>query len=134
MNRSPSCTEECETFLMSFTNKGEFVMKRVLVAVLAFTFVAGGVSQLWGAPQTVEGVVSDSMCGSKHMLPGKTDAECIKECLGGKTTYALVVGGKVYTLAGPVAEFAKYAGQKVRVTGDVGKDAIVVTTIGAASR
>ena len=109
-------------------------MKRALLAVFAFIFVTGEVARLGATPQMLEGVVSDSMCGKKHMLPGKSDAECIKECLGGKTTYALVVGAKVYKLSGPTAEFAKCAAKKVRVTGEVGKDAIAVSTISVASR
>jgi len=57
---------------------------------------------------------------------GKTDAQCIKECIGGKIQYALVEGAKVYALSGPVSEFEKYAGKKVGVSGEFGKDTITV--------
>lgn len=108
-------------------------MKRVLFAVLAFALVVAVDRPALASPQTVEGVVSDSMCGKKHMLPGKTDAQCIKECIG-SSKYALVSGDKLYTLSGPVSEFEKYAGKKVRITGEIGKDAIIVNSIGEAPR
>jgi hypothetical protein len=61
-------------------------MKRIRCAVLAATLFSGsGIA--FASPQTVEGVISDTMCGKQHMLPGKTDARCIKECIGGKTQY-----------------------------------------------
>jgi len=109
-------------------------MKNVRFAVLAGMFISGGAVSLFGSPQTVEGVISDTMCCKKHMLPGKPDAECIKECVGGNTKFALLVGHKVYALSGPAGEFQKYAGKKVRVTGDVTRDAISVSTIGVSSR
>ena len=92
-------------------------MKRVVFAVLAATFITGtGIDLL-----AVEGVINDTMCGKRHMLPGKKDPQCIKECIGGKTKYALVVGDKVYALSGPVSEFEKYAGKQVRVSGELVK-------------
>jgi len=85
------------------------------------------------SPQTVEGVLSDSMCGKKHMLPGKTDGQCTAECVKANAKYALVAGDKVYTLSGPMSEFQKYVGQRVRVTGDAEKNAIAVSAIRIAS-
>ena len=107
-------------------------MKRLLFTVLAATFIFGSGASLLASPETVEGVVSDTMCGKQHMLSGKTDAECIKECIGGKTQYALVAGDKVYALSGTASEFAKYPGKKVRVSGEIGKDAIVVHSVSDA--
>lgn len=109
-------------------------MKSMFHVVLAFAFLAGACETVFASPQSIEGVVSESMCGKKHMLPGKTDAQCTKECIKANSKYALVVGDKLYTLSGPVGEFEKYAGKRVRVTGDVSKDAILVTNIGDASR
>ena len=108
-------------------------MKRVVFAVLAATFIKGTGIDLLASPQTVEGVISDTMSGKQHMLPGKKDPQCIKECIGGKTKYALVVGDKVYALSGPVSEFEKYAGDKVRVSGEVVKDTIMVNSVSDAS-
>lgn len=81
------------------------------------------------APQTLEGVVSESMCGKKHMLPGKSDAQCTKECIKANSKYTLVVGEKLYTLSGPISDFEKHAGQRVRITGDVKGNAIVVNSV-----
>lgn len=108
-------------------------MKGIRFAVLAAAFLAGSGIGLMASPQTVEGVISDTMCGKQHMLPGKTDAQCIKECIGGKTQYALVVGEKVYGLSGSASEFEKYAGKRVRVSGEFAKDTIVVHSVSDAS-
>ena len=96
-------------------------MKCIVFAVLAPTFITGTGIDLLASPQTVEGVISDTMSGKQHMLPGKKDPQCTKECIGGKTKYALVVGDKVYALSGPVSEFEKYAGKQVRVSGELVK-------------
>jgi len=96
-------------------------VKCIVFAVLAPTFITGTGIDLLASPQTVEGVISDTMSGKQHMLPGKKDPQCIKECIGGKTKYALVVGDKVYALSGPVSEFEKYAGKQVRVSGELVK-------------
>src|SRR6266571_7531838 len=52
------------------------------------------------ATKTLTGVVSDSMCGAKHMAKNKTAAECTRECVKAGSDYALVVGNKVYVLEG----------------------------------
>ena len=101
-------------------------MKRSPFVVVAFAAIVAVAVPLFASPQTVEGVLSDSMCGKKHMLPGKTDAQCIQECIGGNSKYALVVGDKVYTLSGSASEFEKYAGKTVGVSGEFGKDTITL--------
>ena len=108
-------------------------MKCIVFAVLAPTFITGTGIDLLASPQTVEGVISDTMSGKQHMLPGKKDPQCTKECIGGKTKYALVVGDKVYALSGPVSEFEKYAGDKVRVRGELVKDTIMVNSVSDSS-
>src|SRR5713226_6218926 len=57
-------------------------------------------SQASGTEKTLTGVVSDSMCGAKHMMKGATSAECTRTCVEQGSSYALVVGTKVYTLEG----------------------------------
>lgn len=84
------------------------------------------------AEQTLKGVISDSMCGRKHMLPGKTDAQCIQECIKAKSKYALVTENKIYTLQGSTTDFEKLAGKQVQVSGDVDGTNLKVTKIGAA--
>jgi hypothetical protein len=81
--------------------------------------------------QTLTGVVSDSMCGAKHVMKG-SDAACTKACVEHGANYALVSGDKVYTLDGDKEELGKYAGQSVTVTGAVDGDKIKVESVKAA--
>jgi hypothetical protein len=83
------------------------------------------------ASQTFTGTITDTMCGKKHMSPGKSDADCTRDCmkLKGDWTYGLVVGKSVYRLAGDNKRFATVAGQQVTVAGDVTGTTIAVQTI-----
>src|SRR4051794_27417620 len=69
--------------------------------------------------QTLTGTVSDSMCGAQHMMKDASPAKCTRECVKSGSDYALVMGGKVYTLKGNSAQIDKFAGQSVKVTGKV---------------
>lgn len=85
--------------------------------------------QTYAATQTLNGVISDSMCGKKHMMPGKSDAECVKECVKAGSTYVLVVGDKTYPLKGNAAVIEPFAGKHVQVEGEVNQNAVSVTEI-----
>src|SRR5579884_451425 len=69
--------------------------------------------------QTLSGVVSDTMCGAKHMMEG-SPADCTRACVGKGSKYALVVGDKVYTLdtsdQKALDQLNKLAGEKAKVT------------------
>ncbi len=106
-------------------------MRKTPIIALAVLFAATihAIQQVQAASQPIEGVISDTMCGKKHMLQGKTDAECIAECLKGKTSYALVVGDKVYTLAAKPQTIEPFAGKHVRVEGSVKGNTITVSAI-----
>jgi len=98
------------------------------VAVLIiFTFLT---LSSFAATQTVTGTITDTMCGKKHMSPGKSDADCTRECmkLKGDWTYGLVVGSSVYHLTGD-KQFATVAGQRVTVAEEVTRETIAVRTI-----
>ena len=69
------------------------------------------------AAQSFTGVVTDSMCGVKHMMPGRSDAQCVQECVKAGSKYELVVGTKTYTLSSKPEKIAPFAGQHVRVEG-----------------
>lgn len=75
---------------------------------------------------TIDGIVSDSKCGRSHKWSGKTDVQCVRDCLKGKNTYALVVGDKVYTLAGQ-EKTIPFACQHVQIKGTV--EALRLTVI-----
>src|SRR5581483_138818 len=79
-----------------------------------------------GAPKTLSGTVSDSMCGAHHMAKDKSAAECTRICVKQGTKYALVVGNKVYTLEGHEAELDKLAGMKATVKGKVSGETVTV--------
>ena len=73
------------------------------------------------------GVVTDSMCGAKHMMSNAAD--CTRACVKQGSSYALLVGDKVYTLKGHEAEVDKFAGGKATVTGSVSGTTIQVASV-----
>lgn len=82
-----------------------------------------------GKQATLTGVVSDTMCGAKHMMAGKSAAECTRACVKSDSDYALVVGQKVYTLKGNASDLDKYAGERVTVKGMVKGDTVNAQSI-----
>ena len=89
-----------------------------------------------GKSQTLTGEVSDAMCGAKHEMPGNP-AECTRACMKHGSKYALVVGGKVYTLEtsdkAALDKLNDLAGAKAKVTGDVDGTTITVKSVAAGS-
>ena len=88
----------------------------------------------WATPETLTGIVSDSMCGAHHMAKDKSPAECARMCVKQGMKYALVVGSKVYALEGHEAELDKLAGEKVTVKGKVAGDSVAVQSIVLAKK
>lgn len=99
---------------------------------LVVVLVVGASALFAQAAQTFTGTVSDAMCGKKHMMAGKTDAECTRECVKEGSDFALVVGGKVYTLKGNKTLLDKYAGMNVTVKGKVSGTTITVDSVAPA--
>src|SRR3954462_5115206 len=66
-----------------------------------------------GKAQTMEGMVSDAMCGATHHLPDA--AKCTMGCVKKGSGYALVVGDKVFKLEGKTDGIDKMAGAKAKV-------------------
>ena len=110
-------------------------MKRTSIGALMFVaaFAIGGGTTLRAADMTLEGTVSDNHCGAKHMMKGKSAAECTKACIEMGADYALVVGEKVYTLktsnANEKMELAKLAGKMAKITGDVTGNNVMVKSV-----
>ena len=105
-------------------------MNRLTIVMLASALLLGAENR----KQTFTGVVTDAMCGADHSAMGvKPDAKCVRECVKNGSKYALVVGGKVYTLSDRQTP-EKFAAQKVKVTGtlDPKTDVIAVDKIEAA--
>jgi hypothetical protein len=92
------------------------------------TFLAAADRQV-----NLQGVVTDSTCGTKHMMSGD-DAKCVRMCVKGGGHYALVSGSKVYALLGHDEELSKVAGESVSVSGTVNSEgAIQLATIAASA-
>ena len=82
--------------------------------------------------QTFKGEVSDSMCGKKHMMEGDA-AGCTRACVAKGSSYALVVGDKVYTLStsdkATLSTLDKLAGKQASVKGTADGDTITVSSV-----
>jgi hypothetical protein len=65
----------------------------------------------------------------KHMMPGKTDAECVQACVKDGSSYVLVSGAKVYKLAAKPQTIAPFAGKHVHIVGSVNDNSITVASI-----
>ncbi|MDP9049138.1 MAG: hypothetical protein M3O31_00220 [Acidobacteriota bacterium] len=101
----------------------------ILTCTLFLAATMPAMQQALAASQIVEGVVSDSMCGKTHMMPGKTATQCTEECIKAGSSYVLVAGDKTYTLAGKKTAIAPFAGKHVRIQGDLKVKTLTVTTI-----
>lgn len=108
------------------------VLALVLLIVAVFAVLAFAQAKKAGADQQFTGVVTDSMCGEKHtMMPGKSDAECVRACVKAGSNFALLSGnGHVYVLQGKNDELDKYAAQKVTVNGRLNGNTIEVASVG----
>src|SRR6266576_4703538 len=106
-------------------------MQTKLIAPVA-ALVLGATSLFAQATQTLTGTVSDAMCGAHHMMKDATAAQCTRECVKQGSDFALVSGGKVYTLKGDKAQFDKFAGENVVVKGKVSGTTISVDSISSS--
>jgi predicted type IV restriction endonuclease len=85
-----------------------------------------------GEKKTLTGVVSDEMCGADHkMMNVQPDSKCVTECVKMGSKYVLLADGKVYVLSDQKTP-AKFAAQKVTVSGTVDGKNIQVTSIAPA--
>ena len=103
---------------------------KLICLIVALAGLLGAV-----APETFTGVITDTMCGSKHgMLKGQPDDQCIKACVRGSSGYALFDGKTVLKLSDQ-RNSAKFAAQRVKVTGVYNESTktIKVSSIEAAS-
>jgi len=111
------------------------IRKLPLGLVLLVTLLALAANFAAAATQSLTGVVTDNMCGKKHiMMPGKPDSECIRACVKAGANYALLVGDKVYVLKGDAKQFDQLAGKKVKVSGDVSGNTVAVVSIADAEK
>jgi len=65
-----------------------------------------------------EGKVTDSRCGARHVKNSRlSPAECARQCVRQGASYVLVDGNRRYKLVGSEDALAKFAGQRIRVSG-----------------
>jgi hypothetical protein len=114
-----------------FDFPGGWTVKRiaaVTLAVLTFSAVAASAAD----SKTINGWISDSMCGAKHAGSG---SDCGKKCVEGGMTPVFVDEGKkqVWTIDNPDA-VKKYYGDHVTVkaTADASKKSVHIDSIEAA--
>jgi hypothetical protein len=104
---------------------------RIGTFLFAGALAISGAGTLHAATMTLEGTVSDAMCGAKH--PVADAAGCTKDCVKKGSDYALIVGSKVYTLKASSekdkADLGKLAGKMAKVTGDVTGENVIVTSV-----
>jgi hypothetical protein len=87
------------------------------------------------AEQSWSGRISDSLCKAKHQEAAEgagkmSDHDCTVSCVRGGSKYVLLADGKVYQIANQtMADLEKYAGETVRVTGELKGDAIQISKI-----
>ena len=104
---------------------------RIQISALFLSIVLSTLAASGQSSQTLTGTVSDAMCGAHHMMQAKTAAQCTRECVKQGSDFALVSGGKVYTMKGSKSQFDKFAGENVVVNGKVPGTTISVDSIRA---
>ena len=105
---------------------------RLRISALLLSVALSLVAASAQSNQTLTGTVSDAMCGGHHMIQGKTPAQCTRECVKQGSDFAMVSGGKVYTLKGDKTQFDKFAGEYVVVKGKISGTTISVDSITAS--
>jgi hypothetical protein len=85
------------------------------------------------ADSTINGYISDSMCGAKHMGTG---AACVKKCIAGgqKPVFVDETSKQVWSIDNPDAVKSDYYGTHVTVTASVDASAksVHIDSIAAA--
>jgi hypothetical protein len=126
---------------MNLNDKGELlamqrIPQQIRVWLMALAMLAFSAPFLFAAKaESFTGVVSDAMCGKKHMMEGDP-AACLRACVQKGSKYALVVGDKVYTLdtddKSTLATLDKLANKNATVKGQANGDEIQVSSVSAA--
>ena len=80
---------------------------------LIFSGLALATALLAAEPQTITGVITDTVCGAKHgMMKGQPDDECVRMCVKGAREFALYDGSRVWKLSDQKAP-AQFAAKRV---------------------
>jgi hypothetical protein len=84
------------------------------------------------AGQAYEGMVTCSRCGAKHAASlGQSATTCIRTCVHGGATFALVGADATYLLDGDLNVLKRMAGQRARVVGELHGKTIKISSMAA---
>lgn len=115
-------------------------MKRMIPILGGAGFMIAFSSLAAAAPTAMTGMITDSMCGASHakMIAAHkeakmTDRDCTLACVKAGGKFVFVSDGKVYNISNQsLADLTKYAGQNVKLTGDVNGQSVTVSKIAAS--
>ncbi len=80
-----------------------------------------------GSDQVHDGMVTCSRCGAKHSTSiARTADTCVRVCVHGGASFALVNADSTYLLEGDLTELKKLSGQRARITGPLTGNTIKV--------
>jgi len=94
--------------------------KLLVIPALVIAFALSS----FAAKTTVTGVLTDDMCTKKHMMPGKPNADCVRECIKHGAKYVVISQGKVLKLQADQATLNELAGKKVTIIGELKGDVL----------
>jgi hypothetical protein len=110
------------------------------VVLILFVSLATSSLAVHPAEQIWTGEIGDSHCRFEHEPLNEGDnilpsPECVKLCLKSGYKYMLITDDKLYAIANPEnPDLAKFAGQTVKLTGELKGDAITVSRIESSLR
>ena len=102
------------------------------VALMFGSWTVHSLAQDAGTDTTLTGIVSDALCGAKHSMTNMSAAQCIRMCVKGGQSFALVVGDKTYNLRGDSAELDTYAARRVTLKGKLKGNTVAVNSVAPA--
>ena len=102
--------------------------KLFVILALVLTFALSS----FAAQTTVTGILTDDMCTKKHMMPGKANADCVRDCIKHGAKYVIVLAGKVVQLSGNGSSLGELAGKKVTVVGELKGNILKVSSAKSA--
>ena len=117
-------------------------MKLIFKGLGAAGLVIGLGSLAGAASRTMNGMISDSACGTSHakMIQAHPEAkmserDCTLACVKGGGKFVFVSGGKVYNISNQnFTALTDHAGEMVSLTGDVNGDTVTVSKIAASAK
>lgn len=96
----------------------------MILKSIIFALVLTSAMSVFAAQTTITGVLTDDMCTKKHMMPGRSNADCVRDCLKHGAKFVVVSQGKPIAVKAQPEQLAEFAGRRVVVTGEL-KDGLL---------